>query len=52
MLNHRKPEHPPDIYYIRRNPKLLDKYLNKNEMDSLMKEVKRCSKSLVEERIE
>lgn len=41
LLNHRKPEHPPDIYFIRRNPKLLDKYLNNNEMDTLMKEASR-----------
>ena len=38
LLNHRKPEHPPDIYFIRRNPKLLDKYLNPVEMESLVKE--------------
>lgn len=38
LLNHRKPEHPPDIYFIRRNPKLLDKYLDQREMDAIMKE--------------
>jgi hypothetical protein len=39
LLNHRKPEHPPDIYFIRRKPELLDKYLDNSEMDSLVKEV-------------
>lgn len=38
LLNHRKPEHPPDIYFIRRKPELLDKYLDQSEMDSLVKE--------------
>ena len=38
LLNHRKPEHPPDIYFIRRNPKLLDKYLDPVEMDGLVRE--------------
>ena len=38
LLNHRKPEHPPDIYFIRRKPELLDKYLDQTEMDSLVKE--------------
>ena len=28
LLNYRKPEHPPDIYFIRRKPELLDKYLD------------------------
>jgi hypothetical protein len=37
-LNHRKPEHPPDIYFIRRKPELLDKYLDTQEMDTLVKE--------------
>jgi hypothetical protein len=37
-LNYRKPEHPPDIYFIRRNPQLLDKYLDQEEMDALIKE--------------
>lgn len=28
MLNSRKPEHPPDMYYIRRNPEMLERFLN------------------------
>ena len=27
-LNYRLPEHPPSIYYIRRNPDLVKRYLN------------------------
>ena len=38
LLNHRKPEHPPDIYFIRRNPEMLDKYLDEDEMESLIKD--------------
>ena len=38
LLNHRKPEHPPDIYFIRRNPALLDRYLDNEEMDQLIKD--------------
>ena len=38
MLNQRKPEHPPDIYFIRRNPDLLDKYLDEKEMELLVKD--------------
>jgi tRNA nucleotidyltransferase (CCA-adding enzyme) len=37
LLNTQKPEHPPDIYYIRRNDKLLAKYLDKDEFDILIK---------------
>jgi hypothetical protein len=33
LLNESRPEHPPDIYFIRRNEKLLDKYLDQEEMD-------------------
>ena len=36
LLNHRKPEHPPDIYFIRRKPELLEKYLDKTEMETLV----------------
>ena len=39
LLNQTKPEHPPDIYYIRRNDKLLEKYLDKDEFKTLMSEV-------------
>ena len=38
LLNHRKPEHPPDIYFIRRNQNMLERYLNQREMDGLIKE--------------
>ena len=38
LLNHRKPEHPPDIYFIRRKPELLDKYLDQQEMEMLVRE--------------
>ena len=37
-LNYRKPEHPPDIYFIRRNFKFLEKYLDPMEMNSLKNE--------------
>ena len=36
LLNYRKPEHPPDIYFIRRKPHMLDKYLDKQEMHSII----------------
>ena len=39
LLNNSKPEHPPDIYFIRRNDQLLEKYLDKDEFKVLMKEV-------------
>lgn len=38
LLNHRKPEHPPDIYFIRRNQNMLERYLNQREMDGLIKD--------------
>ena len=37
-LNLGKPQHPPDIYFIRRNPQLLEKYLNPKEMEALINE--------------
>ena len=33
ILNRSPPQHPPDIYYIRRNEKMLNQYLEKDEMD-------------------
>lgn len=39
LLNQKKPQHPPDIYFIRRNHKLLDKYLDPEEMKDLVKNV-------------
>jgi hypothetical protein len=36
LLNHRKPEHPPDIYFIRRNPRLLEHYLNERQMQRVV----------------
>ena len=38
MLNKSKPEHPPDIYFIRRNDRLMEKYLDQDEMKQLVKE--------------
>lgn len=38
LLNTKRPEHPPDIYFIRRKPELLDKYLDNEEMQDLVKE--------------
>lgn len=38
LLNHKKPEHPPDIYFIRRQPEMMDKYLDQEEMEELIKE--------------
>ena len=34
-LNKHKPEHPPDIYYIRRNPDFLKKYLDPINMENI-----------------
>ena len=39
-LNYHKPQHPPDIYFIRRNPKFLKKYLDPIEMDGIIKDAK------------
>ena len=36
LLNGKKPQHPPDIYFIRRQPDLLDKYLDQEEMQDLV----------------
>lgn len=44
LLNHRKPEHPPDIYFIRRNEKMLNRYLEPTEMEFLVKEAPLKSK--------
>ena len=35
-MNRRKPEHPPDIYFIRRKPEMLHKYLDNEEMHSIV----------------
>ena len=37
-LNYRKPQHPPDIYFIRRNADFLSKYTDPREMMKLKKE--------------
>ena len=37
-LFQQKPQHPPDIYFIRRNPQLLEKYLDEQEMEALIKD--------------
>ena len=38
VLNYRKPEHPPDIYFIRRNYRFLERYLDPTEMQNLKNE--------------
>jgi len=38
-LNSHKPQFPPDVYFVRRNPRLLDRYMrNPTEFDELVKE--------------
>lgn len=32
-LNYRKPQHPPDIYFIRRNADFLTRYMDPQEMN-------------------
>ena len=36
LLNLKKPQHPPDIYFIRRNVNLLEKYLDDHEMEDVV----------------
>ena len=36
LLNKCKPQHPPDIYYIRRNKEMLDRFLDQSQMDKLI----------------
>ena len=31
FLNKKKPQFPPDVYYIRRNPEMLNKFLENSE---------------------
>lgn len=38
LLNSRKPEHPPDIYYIRRNEELFDRYIDQEAITALKNE--------------
>lgn len=35
-LNYRRPEHPPDVYYIRRDPNLVKRYLNQRDFEDLI----------------
>lgn len=35
-MNYRRPEYPPDIYYIRRDPNLVKRYLNQRDFDELI----------------
>ena len=44
ILNYRQPQHPPDIYYIRRTPDLLSKYLHDD--DEMQKVVENVPESL------
>lgn len=37
LLNSRVPEHPPEVYFIRRNDQLIDKYLDPNAMEDLIR---------------
>ena len=39
ILNYQKPQHPPNIYFIRRKPQLMNKYLDPKEMDQIVQEV-------------
>jgi len=38
LLNYKKPEHPPDIYFIRRNQALLNKFMDDDEMNKLVRD--------------
>lgn len=40
MLNYREPQHPPDVYFIRRNPEMVKKYLDPKEMQTLIQKAK------------
>lgn len=35
-LNYRRPEHPPDVYYIRRDPNLVRRYLDPRDFQELI----------------
>ena len=48
MLNHRKPQHPPDIYFIRRNPLLLSKYKDPNNFEQLRNDAPTINKHTYE----
>jgi hypothetical protein len=37
LLNSSMPQHPPDIYFIRRNERLREKYMDQDEMANLIK---------------
>ena len=36
LLNYKLPQHPPDVFYIRRRPDLVKKYLNPIEYKNLV----------------
>ena len=36
LLNYKLPQYPPDVFYIRRNPDMVKKYLNPNEYNTLI----------------
>ena len=39
LLNKKKPQFPPDVYYIRRNPEVLSKFLdNQDHITELQKD--------------
>lgn len=44
LLNHRKRQYPPDIYYIRRNPDMLAKYSDPYKLHKLQQEAPSTNK--------
>ena len=48
MLNYRKPQHPPDIYYIRRNPDLFQMYRDPREYQKLKDKAPQCNRHMYE----
>lgn len=37
ILNQKPHEHPPDIYFIRRNPRMLSRFLDEDEMSQVVR---------------
>ena len=40
MLNEKKPQHPPTVFYIKRTPHLLEKYSKKEELEKVIDDSK------------
>ena len=36
MLNEKKQQHPPAVFYVRRNRQMLEKYLDKDEQEKIL----------------